>query len=687
MEGQHFILNLDTQIVCTYGTRAITLAVERFKRDMRNVLTGTGISNSIILKLDSNMGAEQYQFTFEDKQMILCAADDLGIVYGLNEISERYLNIYPFWFWNDEPLKQIDQVFIPMRVSKSKQNVVRYRGWFINDEVLISHWQVNDSDILPWEMAFEALLRCGGNMVIPGTDNNSRKYRKLAQDMGLYITHHHAEPLGAEMFSRAYPELTPSYAKHPDLFHQLWKEGIAEQKEGKVIWNLGFRGQGDRPFWNDDPQYDTPEARGKLISDLIRLQYEYVCQQVDNPVCCTNLYGEIMELYRGGYLDLPTDVIKIWADNGFGKMVSRRQGNHNPRVYALPENESVGHHGLYYHVSFYDLQAANHITMLPNSLAFVNNELNHAFEMGADDFLIVNCSNIKPHVYFLEEIAHIWKKGEINVDEYSKDYIDRYFFHNPSGLMDTNLVRDEISSCFHLFAESTILFGNEEDEHAGEQFYNYTVRQMAHQWMINDTDSCVKSLIWATGKIGMPSQVKWYEDLCQTGLNKFELLMKRCQGLLPKLDTHAAALFKDSLLLQVQIHLSCLKGSLEFCKAYEYFNEKEDGKSFYKLGLAADYFKAADEGMRSREHDKWDGFYANDCLCDLKQTAYNLKHLMFFVRNIAEGPHFYKWLREFMYSEEDRRVVLITNYDNHPTNEEIFLAMKERFDDGRTEEK
>lgn len=48
-----------------------------------------------------------------------------------------------------------------------------------------------------------------------------------------------------------------------------------------------------------------------------------------------------MELYQQGCLDLPEDVIKIWADNGFGKMVSRRQGNANPRVTALPPEESA----------------------------------------------------------------------------------------------------------------------------------------------------------------------------------------------------------------------------------------------------------------------------------------------------------------------------------------------------------
>lgn len=66
--------------------------------------------------------------------------------------------------------------------------------------------------------------------------------------MGLMITHHHAEPLGAEMFLRAYPDLEPSYLKYKDLFEGLWKDAIERQKNEEVIWNIGFRGQGDVPF-------------------------------------------------------------------------------------------------------------------------------------------------------------------------------------------------------------------------------------------------------------------------------------------------------------------------------------------------------------------------------------------------------------------------------------------------------
>ena len=65
----------------------------------------------------------------------------------------------------------------------------------------------------------------------------------------------------------------------------------------------------------------------------------------------------------------------------------------------MPEKGDKGLQGTYYHVSFYDLQAANHITMLPNSMEFVEKELNDAMDHGITDLWVINASNIKPHVY------------------------------------------------------------------------------------------------------------------------------------------------------------------------------------------------------------------------------------------------------------------------------------------------
>lgn len=382
------ILNRNSQIFPCEDTKPVQYAVSALYRDMKAVFTDTDASGDAIrLAKDSDLAPECFCLQVHQDVLLVTAADTLGFVYGLLEISRRFLGVQPFWFWNDQRFIPVESVTVPPNFAYESQPArVRYRGWFVNDETLISHWKVDRRSEMPFAMVFETLLRLGGNLVIPGTGENGHRYHDLAADMGLIITHHHAEPLGARMFVEAYPDLEPKFSLYPEKFRALWQDAIDRQKATPTIWNIGFRGQGDKPFWEDDPQYDTPKKRGALISSLIREQYDIVKRSDPAAVCCTNLYGETMELYQQGCLDLPEGVIKIWADNGFGKMVSRRQGNANPRVPALPPQGSTGAHGLYYHASFYDLQAASHITMLPNSAELVQQELANALAHGVDDY-------------------------------------------------------------------------------------------------------------------------------------------------------------------------------------------------------------------------------------------------------------------------------------------------------------
>lgn len=61
------------------------------------------------------------------------------------------------------------------------------------------------------------------------------------------------------MFARDYPGLKPSYTEHPAEFEGLWQEAIDAYDGRKVIWAVGFRGQGDMAFWeNDDSVIEAP---------------------------------------------------------------------------------------------------------------------------------------------------------------------------------------------------------------------------------------------------------------------------------------------------------------------------------------------------------------------------------------------------------------------------------------------
>lgn len=664
------ILNRNSRIEGT-DALAVQRAAAAFDRDIKKVFLKSEKEGSFIILIRESMEQEQFVLKAVGNRLEIHGGDELGFIYGIYEVSRVFLGVKEFWFWNDQKFERKEEAVIPDEFEyASKPCTVRYRGWFINDEVLLHKWSVERKKDLPWEMVFETLLRCRGNMVIPGTDRNSGYYRKLASEMGLYITHHHAEPLGAEMFARVYPELTPSYAEHYEKFHGLWKNAIKAQKDMRVIWNLGFRGQGDCPFWVSDPQYATDEARGKLLGSLIRMQYDLVKEADEKAVCCTNLYGEIMELYQKGCVELPEDIIKIWADNGYGKMVSRRQNNHNPRVPALPEKGNQGHNGIYYHVSFYDLQAANHITMFPNSPYFLKKELKEVLERNGSDFWIINSSNIKPHVYFLDLIAKMWREGDVDVDSHRSGYVDCYY-----GSENKN----EVEKVLAQYPEYAVQYGKNEDDHAGEQFVNHVPRVLLSQFMKDRTERS-EELCWMSDRVGLKEQTVWFGKLCEKGSAGYKEYLDKCLEVYLKLQGDGKLLFEDSLLLQVRLLYHCYQGAFLCARSVLAGLNGAYRKAFYLAGKARKEYLEADSAMRSREHGKWHEFYANECLTDVKQTAYVLEGMMSFVRNLDDGPHFYEWQRDFLYAEEDRRVSLILNMDNHLRDQELFELMEEKWD-------
>lgn len=696
MSNEVFILNKNTKInIPIKVTKPVKNAIDVLLRDVNKVFNTKYFekNNEIDTKFDAdysrinelkteinikysseNIKREQFRINFEcsgsgKAAMNILAKDDLGIIYGLLYISTEYLSVDPFWFWNDKEPETREYVEIPMKEYLSPIPKVRFRGWFVNDEVLLAGWKDKPCDEEVWRPVFEALLRCNGNMVIPGTDVNSKLNRRLASDMGLWITHHHAEPLGAEMFLRAYPNKEPSYDKNSEFFEKLWIDAVKEQKDMNIIWNLGFRGQGDRAFWDYDSSYNTPEARGKLISKLIRRQYDIVKEYVKDPIFSTNLYGEIMELYKEGYIEFPENVIKIWADSGYGKMVSRRQGNHNPRVYALPGTKDIGPHGMYYHVTFYDLQAANHLTMLPNTPDFVNEELNNAFDLKADEFLIVNSGNIRPHTYMLDLVSEIWNEGYINIKEHRLNFIRR--FHSEHI--------EEIDTCLERFFTIPVQYGVHEDERAGEQFYHYPARQIISHWIqgkVNETDDL---LLWATGNISFDEQVKWYKDKCSVSLSKWEELKEECLKLCDLLNEKEKRLFSDTLLLQVIIHETGCKGAIKLCKSYEAYKDGNYALSYAYASSSMEECKETLNSMKDAEHDKWVDYYRNDCETNVKLTLYCLDNLRRYIRVLGDGTNFCNWQKEYVVPECDRNIALLLITNNHLEDNELAQCLMKEF--------
>jgi hypothetical protein len=669
--GTYFNLNVHTLIEFNDPTgirwhnKPVLNALSILKRDMTKTLEtpeGAEANRIVIVPPDEAISEEGWSIEVTPDKMMVRTSGNLGCVYALLYISEHFLGVTPFWFWNDQRFTKALSVPIPTGFCRSPRYAVRFRGWFVNDEVLIENWAAEPANAEHWLMVFEALLRCGGNMVIPGTDKNIQKYRQMAVDMGLWITHHHAKPLGAEMFARAFPDEVPSYRVNKALFEKLWEKAVKEQKECRVIWGLGFRGQGDRPFWVDDPDSDTAERRGCLMGDAIDRQYHILSSHIENPICCINLYGEIAELYRAGALSLPPGIIKVWADNGYGCMVSRRQGTHNPRIYALPSAEDPGPHGIYYHCSFHELQASIHLTMSPNKAEFLAAELEKSLAAGAGEYWIVNCGSVKPHVYTLALVSELWRMGHADVSAWRLRYAKMYFGEQRAEV---------IAGLFAEYAASTAKYGPNEDDRAGEQIWHHPARELLCRWMAGDTESCVTSLVWLTGNVSFYEQARQLEEIAGECLSRWEGFCAKCTALLSLPDEGNLGLFNDSLYLQARLQRSGAAGTLAFCGSLSAYRSGDLINAFLLANKSQNSYREGAEAFSAAEHGKWTGYYDGDCLTGIRLTLFCVDTLVSYLRILGDGPDFHTWERDFLTPASEKRVRLLSIKKRPLDNEEL----------------
>jgi hypothetical protein len=669
-----FTLTLNTALLFEgWDDKPLLNAIAILKRDMTKTLemTKAEAGRIYIAPPDEAIAEESWIIEVTPDKMLVRAGGSLGCVYAVLYMSKHFLGVAPFWFWNDQCFTKRPFVPVPTGLYRSPQYAVRFRGWFVNDEALIENWAAEPANTEHWLMVFEALLRCGGNMVIPGTDTNSRKYRQLAADLGLWITHHHAEPLGAEMFSRVYLDEIPSYSVNGHLFEELWEQEVKEQKDRRVIWGLGFRGQGDRPFWEDDPDSNTAERRGNLISDAINRQYHILTSHIENPVCCVNLYGEIAELYQAGTLSLPPGIIKVWADNGYGRMVSRRQGAHNPRIHALPSAEDSKPHGIYYHCSFHDLQASNHLTMSPNSTEFLAAELEKSLDAGAGEYWIINSGSVKPHVHTLDLASELWRTGHTDVTAWRLRYAKTYF-----GEQKTEV----IAGLFAEYAVSTAKYGSNEDDRAGEQIWHHPARELLCRWVAGDTEHCVKTLCWLTGNLNFPDQIQKLKAICRKSLPRWEAFCAQCAALLPALDEHGRRLFTDSLYLQGRLQRDGAAGALAFCESFYAWNAGDIVRAFVLAEKSRSCYNRSAGTLAETEHDGWAGYYRGDCLTDVRLTASCLEALVSYLRITGDGPDFHRWERNFLNPAEERKIMLLSSKQRAMDNSKLAESLGSALD-------
>ena len=577
--------------------------------------------------------------------------DPLGTVFGIHHVSRDILGIDPFDFWTGRVPAKRERVAVPGRTFQSTRPRVRYRGWFVNGEDCLIGWtHTYPPPRRVWRPVFETILRSGGNLVCAGTDlPRDGGHNELASQMGLIITHHHAEPLGAEFFTRAFGDLPPHYDKHQDRFLRLYREAVERQKHFDVVWTLGFRGSGDRPFWYDDDRYATPRARGEVLSRVIRDQYDLVRSMVPDAVFCTNLYGEMVALYHGGHLDIPKDVILVWGDNGYGAMVSRRQGAHDPRDPALPpRGESDKPHGVYYHVNFHDLQASNQLAMLQDP-ALVTRELTRAFRRGADDLVIVNSGNVRPHVLPLELVMKLTEAPPAAKDE--KAYVDGVY----RGFSRRHFGKRAASAehCFRAYFRTPWKTARHPDARAGDELYHHASRAIANACLQGGTEPPCQSFAYLGAVKTFAEQVAWLRSHADTGRRAWDRLLADVEDTERQLRGPALRFLRDNVGMQTRLHRDSNLGLLYTCDGARALMDGEHLDAFLELTLAIAHFERARAALLETEHGKWKDFFRFDWLTGVRATIDRVRALRSHARSLGD-PNDVLWKRLSMPADEAR---------------------------------
>ena len=259
----------------------------------------------------------------------LTGADMRGAIYAIYQFSQTVLGVDPMYLWTDKQPLRRTSVSLPVDFAHVFPSpVFRYRGFFTNDEDLLTGWipaakgAHTGISLKVWDNIFETILRLKGNMVVPGTWTFPDDAQvQAAATRGLIINQHHAIPLGVNV--ARWPKDAPyNFSTHPEILERAWTNAVNAYKPSEeILWSVGLRGLSDTSYASLDPSVrGNDPLLGQRIGQAIAEQMKIVRAQHPNAQFVTDLWQEGARLMQEGYLKIPPEVMLVWADTGYGDM-------------------------------------------------------------------------------------------------------------------------------------------------------------------------------------------------------------------------------------------------------------------------------------------------------------------------------------------------------------------------------
>jgi hypothetical protein len=406
---------------------------------------------------------ERYQLLVRGEQLIIAGSDRRGLLFGIYQFAQWGLGVDPLGFWIPQRPQRRDRVDVREAETTSSSPALRYRGWFINGEDFLEEWPYGAyREAIDWygvthksisyetyEKLFETMLRLRVNLIIPATvmdagDPQSAEIFRRIRRRGLLFSTHHIEPVGvcpSHAFTHYCRQrgLDPvfSWSTNREVVEACWKHYIdlLAEYDDSVVWQVGYRGAGDVPFWKTESGAPKSMAgRGEIIAQAIARQIELIEQRLgrseDIPYTAT-LWWEGNVLYRNGHVTYPDGVIAVISD------VARTQMLPDP----LPVCEPDRRYGLYYHTSYWS--TGPHL--IPgNPPENITANYARALQSGATEYSMHHVSNFRPFLPYIQAVAEMTWQGEA-IDPTA--YMSRYCQHHYQDRSIAKLYR-QYFDCF-----------------------------------------------------------------------------------------------------------------------------------------------------------------------------------------------------------------------------------------------
>ncbi len=573
-------------------------------------------------------------------QQVICltGADTRGTIYAIYQFSQSVLGVDPMYLWTDnEPAKK-SSIPLPSDFAHTFPSpVFRYRGFFPNDEDLLTGWipapkgAHTGISLQVWDNIFETILRLKGNMIVPGTwifPDDAQV--EAASRRGLIINQHHAIPLGVNV--ARWPHDVPyNYSTHPEILERAWTNAVSTYKPDEdILWSVGLRGLSDSSYASLDPSVRNDDPLlGKRVSDAITDQMRIVRARYPNAHFVTDLWQEGARLMQEGYLKIPPEVTLVWADTGYGDMQD------NGKV-------ATGQ-GAYFHVAMMNGQANQLSEMVPVSV--IQEELGRYIKAGATSYFLVNTSDIRPVAMTTEAVMDIAWGGVSKTESDSDGAYYRAWATKEFGANSADAVAKVYKEYFAAPSPRTN-FRMPRLTSAGNApppppVYSNVPREEGDQHYHSEARRLILDLLSEHQVIAIPSQSpKWTQprvmptipeefrqnaidhdiEQCTEAQSRWDAVQRDAIAAETLVDPQRRHYYQAGVLTMITINSESNRMLLNVAQSIKDYNSGNNTKAAQEAQAALHSLDLIQNSMAAAEYGKWKNWYRGDWLTGVYRT-------------------------------------------------------------------